>query len=199
MFIFYKKKFIRIFCLLSQKLKPKLFIKKSKILSNEDGMATLETIPLLVVFMVLMTYAMGFWGTVHSSILNSIAARTYAFETFRNRSNLLQFRQSGEENSKKHYTDSGFRLHAIMSEEADVSNPEFIATRRPISFSNFQTKRKDQDGQLIGDGATIHSNITASGGNGRGPSSAPPGEGVDPIWIQIGYGYCLNVDCGDEE
>lgn len=192
MFIFYKKKIIRTLLLLGQKLSPKIFIKKSKVLNNEDGMATLETIPLLVVFIVLMTYAMGFWGTVHSSILNSIAARTYAFETFRNRSNLVQFRQSGNA-TDMHFTDRGFRFHSIMSEEAD--DYEFIATRRPISFSNFETRRKEQQ-RPLGDDASIHASITAVGDGGRGPSSASTPKGVDPIWIQIGYGYCLNLKCG---
>ncbi len=185
MFIFKAKTLIQTLKFLNEKFNSLPIFKKNKVLNNEKGMAVLETIPLLVVFMVLMTYAMGFWGTIHASILNSIAARTYAFETFRNRSNLKQFRESVPGLT---YEDRSFRFHAIN----DGTFQDFVAPRMNISFSNFQTRDR---GELEDPTSAMHSAITDPNAD-RGPSSVVgPKDGVNPIWIQIGYGYCLDVNC----
>ena len=42
----------------------------------------------MVIFVMLMSFGMGLFGVVHTAILHSIAARTYSFETFRQRTNL---------------------------------------------------------------------------------------------------------------
>lgn len=59
--------------------------------NNQKGLATIEALPLVVVFVVLITYGLGLFGFVHTAILHSIGARTYAFETFRNRTNVSFF------------------------------------------------------------------------------------------------------------
>ena len=61
-------------------------------LSNQKGMAVFEIVPLLVLFVLLLNFVFGFFGIIHSGILNSIAARNYAFETFRNRTSLNYIR-----------------------------------------------------------------------------------------------------------
>lgn len=50
-------------------------------INNEKGMAVLEMIPILVVFVLFINFSLGFFGAIHSGILNSIASRNYAFET----------------------------------------------------------------------------------------------------------------------
>jgi len=190
MFKISHKNFIQYFCNLNKKFNNQSLFKKNKILNNNKGMAVLETIPLLVVFMVLMTYAMGFWGSIHAGILHSIAARTYAFETFRNRSHLTQFRERGA-GSEKFYSRSNLRFHGINNGDRN----QFTSSRRVISFSNFEAL--DESTGLEDQGADRHADITAPlEGSSRGPTSAELGRGFNPIWIQIGYGYCFNLECG---
>ncbi len=55
-------------------------------------MATIEMLPMMFIFIFLFSYTLGAFGIIHTGIKNSISARAYAFETFRNRSNLVYFR-----------------------------------------------------------------------------------------------------------
>ncbi|RME18011.1 MAG: hypothetical protein D6797_01290, partial [Bdellovibrio sp.] len=82
--------------------------------TNQKGLATVEALPLLVIFVILLSYALGTWGVVHTAILSSIGARAYAFETFRNRTNLIFHRDI--DGSPQYYNDPqkwGFRLHRV--------------------------------------------------------------------------------------
>ena len=126
---------------------------------------------------------MGFWGSIHASILNSIAARTYAFETFRNRSNLYNFRES---QPGFFYKERSLRFHGI-NDGADSSFAEFVAPKVPISFSNFQVT-DDSAVQQTRTSREIHSRVISSEGLQLNRSERVTG--VSPIWIQIGYGYC---------
>src|ERR1700690_3071313 len=90
-----------------------------KILQSQSGIALLETIPLLVIFVVLMTFGMGLFGAIHTAVLNSIAARTYSFETYRQRTNLYYFREDGSGLSAStalNYAKKGWRYQAIQHE-----------------------------------------------------------------------------------
>ncbi len=196
MLIFFKIIAFPIFYILSKCLKCFLILKpKKNIINNEEGMAVLETVPLLVVFVILMTYAMGYWGAVHSAILSSISARTYAFETFRNRSNLIKFRQ--DKNSLDFYDvqeKRSFRFHGVVDPSASESL-QFVATRQPISFSDYQINEETKETSK--DDKTLHAAITQPNG-GRSISSLAYGNGVNPIWVQIGYGYCLDLECTEK-
>ena len=109
-----------------------LKIKNGKdILASEKGLATVETVPMLIIFLVFVAYGIGAFGIVHTGILNSIAARTYAFETFRHRANLRYFRDAIIEGGVEYYENN--RLHTIQSEVASPSRDAYgVATERGI-------------------------------------------------------------------
>lgn len=155
-----------------------------KNLRNEKGMAIIETVPLLVIFVVLMSFGLGFFGVVHTATLNSIGARTYAFETFRNRTNLNYFRedQSGLQaatslnNSRK-----GWRYHAVQNEGYRINR--IIPTTRPISLGRgvaaINTSQEVHNQQIF---QILPRNERIS---------------VNPVWVMVGYGICLSATCGN--
>ena len=157
-------------------------------LTSERGMAILETLPLLVVFVVLVSHALGMWGAIHTGILHSIAARTYAFETFRNRTSLFYFRENGRSNSRdlQHYLKDGFRYHGIQSSRATENM--FIASQRPISLGS--------GGQGEGTASSEEHNTNIHTLSGRNPRGS--GVGANPVWIMVGYGICLTPSCGGD-
>src|SRR5262245_47185112 len=99
-------------------------------LKSERGMATLETLPLLFIFLYLFAYTLGSFGSIHSAIKYSIGARTYAFETFRNRTNLTYFRDRASD-VRNHFRKNGNRFHAIQAMNVRTGE-QFRATRRAI-------------------------------------------------------------------
>ena len=157
---------------------------QKNIIKSQGGMALIETIALLFIFIILMSYGLGMWGAIHTGILHSIAARTYAFETFRNRTNLTYLREEKQVNNKYHYFEYA-RFHAIQSQ--DPSGNEFYATKRRISFSKSPASSNPGD-------ARFHSEDIYSIAPGRYRG----GSGVsDPIWVMVGYGMCLNTKCSN--
>jgi hypothetical protein len=152
-------------------------------IKNEKGIALIETIPLLFIFLLLLGYGIGFFGVVHTGTLNTIAARTYAFETFRNKANLNYFRDR-----RHNFEDIGARFHAIASELAveDRSLDTFTATSRPIAIG------VEPSNNARGDIEMHNSRIfeIQDGVRNRGVSTSP-------VWIMSGYGICLNYGCGD--
>lgn len=157
--------------------------KRPSILKNRRGLATIESIPLIVLFVMLAAYAMGLWGSVHTAILHSIAARTYAFETFRNRTNLKVFRENTniDRSNLFSYANKGMRFHAVGA-ETRPDRSTFYASRRPLSvgFPSPSVAATQQD-HLDKIFVMQPRNQTV---------------GVGPIWIMIGYGMCLDAGCG---
>ncbi len=161
-----------------------------KHLRNEKGMATIETIPLIMIFVVLLCYEFGVFGVIHTGIMQSMSARAYAFETFRNRSNLTYFRDTPTPLNNFHKT--GVRTHGIASEaksEADGS-ADGIAAERPLRVG----MPLDPDLQSRND-RTRHNETIFDQNVIRGQKQ---NERVDisPVWIQVQYGMCLNARCG---
>lgn len=155
------------------------------ILANERGLAMIETVPLLVLFVVLMSFGMGFFGVVHTAILHSIAARTYSFETFRQRTNLYYYREdgSGEQAGKSiNFTKKGWRYHAVQH-ETDARD-KFVATTRPIALGRAIASTDSSE--------TTHNKTIIS-------ELLPRNErvSVNPVWVMVGYGICLNASCGN--
>jgi hypothetical protein len=153
-------------------------------IKNQRGIAMLETLPLLVVFMVLLGSVLGMYGIIHTAVLHSIAARTYSFETFRNRTNLYFFREDGSAislNRHLNYAKKGWRYHAVQKE--GDSRERFVATDRPISFgrkvANIEASQEVHNSQIFGM-QTRNEKI-----------------GVSPAWVMVGYGICLNANCGN--
>jgi hypothetical protein len=157
-------------------------------MGNQKGIAMFEAVVLMIVFAVIVTYSIGFFGAIHTGIKNSIASRNLAFETFRNRSNLSYRRDvvSGAASAgpQDHYKNVGFRYHQTTQEFTPSSGggrsatTPMWATDRKIAFVRAQ--EDNRSGQ-------INSNI---------PPQIETQE-ADPIYIKTLYGICLNEKCGD--
>jgi hypothetical protein len=160
-------------------------IKPSR-LKNEKGMAIFELIPIIVVIVLFVNFSLGFFGAIHTGILNSIAARNYAFETFRNRSNLVYFRNTSAAGGRQvHYADVQFRTHAIASEKKSGTD-SWYATTRVIDFMSFQKRAADQVGTSAGE----HNKNVRDLKDSRNETV-----GVNPIWLRSVYGMCLSALC----
>lgn len=149
-------------------------------------MATLEVLPLILVFVLLFAYTLGSFGVIHTGIMHSISARTYAFETFRNRTNLWYFRdQAGRE--RVVYRDHGNRFHGIMPE----GNREgrWQATERALRMG----MPIESDGSRSD--LALHNERVHTVADGKRNQTV----GVSPIWITVQYGICMNVTCGGGE
>ncbi|MDZ4662800.1 MAG: hypothetical protein SGJ18_14400 [Pseudomonadota bacterium] len=157
-----------------------------RILKSEEGMATIEAIPLLIIFVMFVAYGVGAFGIIHTGILHSIAARTYAFETFRHRTNLVYFRdQSSATGPRGEYYLGGTRIHGIQSEVADDSGEYILASERSISKGPMELNVENRE-------EGFHSSMSSSTGPQR------IGRGVHPAWIRVQYGICLNTQCGGD-
>jgi hypothetical protein len=156
----------------------------AKQLKSQNGMATIESLPILIIFVMLIAYMFGSFGIIHTGILHSIAARTYAMETFRHRSNLTYFREvAGTEN----YAKIGTRFHGIANENFNDPNDGFLPTQRSISMvmttDPVNEKNQKVHSNLIGqvkDGVRVRENVA-----------------VNPVWIRIQYGICIDARCGE--
>lgn len=147
---------------------------------NEDGIATVESVLLLSIFVVFFTYYLGFFGVVHTGILNSISARGYAFETFRNRTNLMYLRDSGDltQTSLINHGAMGFRLHGVVTEKVTGSD-QWRATTRQIA------QGRDVD--------EVREGVSSATPN---QTLAREDRKVNPVFIKTTYGICLNKKCG---
>ena len=150
---------------------------------SEQGFASIEATVLLVLFVNLIYYTFGFFGVVHTGVIHNIHSRTYLFETFRHRSNLMYFR-SNRVASPIHYYNQSSRLHGINTDSEDLPANQ-VATERSITMG--------VESQEEGREANIHSQdvMTRVPANQRNTSV-----GTNPVWIMTMYGYCLQASCG---
>lgn len=154
-------------------------------LTNEEGMATIEALPILIVFIMLVAYMLGSFGIIHTGILHSIAARTYAMETFRHRANLTYFRDDPEQSETFHFQKTGTRFHGVAPEKYDTKDG-FRPTQRSISMVmttdpiNEKNVNVHENVSQIRDGVRVRENFA-----------------VNPVWIKVQYGICINARCGD--
>lgn len=154
-------------------------------INNEKGMAVLELVPIIIVIILLVNFSLGFFGAIHTGILNSIAARNYAFETFRNRSALTYFTATSAQSVGVNFKEAEMRVHGITSENPQAQ--QWIASTRLIDFMNFQPRRA---ADVVGNTKEVHQNV-------RGlPDGRNESVGVNPIWIKTSYGICLTASCG---
>ena len=157
-------------------------------LGNERGLAMIETLPILIIFVVLLSFGLGFFGFIHTAIMNSMAARTYAFETFRNRSDVTYFRDRKANNIFTHYKNMGNRFHTIDSEAKIGQNlPEGqYATTRDIAFgrkiANSEANENDHNRKIYEIASRNREGVEAS-----------------PAWVMVGYGLCIDAKCGDKD
>lgn len=159
-------------------------------LRDQKGLATLEMIPVMIVIAILINFSVGFFGVIQTGILNNIAARNYAFETFRHRTNLIYFHDVRGEGPSDHYRRYNTRVHGIASEKrASATNAQSVATTRPIGFS------MNPEGQ----GSASDHNPTGSTESGGILSIREKTRNEDvsiaPVWVRPMYGICLNARC----
>lgn len=163
-------------------------LKNKSVLHNEKGMAIMEMIPILIIIVLLLNFSLGFFGVVHTGILNSIAARNYAFETFRHRSNLMYFMTDSAENAKIFYKNDQQRMHTTMSETTiSRGGNDTVATSRLLDFFPFGNRQADETGS-----ASDHDKGILEVQAGK----RYQGNGVNPVWVKSAYGICLSSTCG---
>lgn len=168
-------------------------MKKKCDLRNEKGMATLETIPLLVVFVIFVGYGIGAFGIIHTGILNSIASRAYAFETFRHRPQLRYFRDERSDVSPRgQYYLGGTRVHGVQSEMAREQDQFIYATERGIARGLASDAAEIEKSRQ----SSLHRDIQDSF-SGEAFSGRYTRQGVTVAWIKVYYGICLDAGCGD--
>jgi len=155
-----------------------------KRMQNQKGMAVFEIIPILIIIVLLVNFSLGFFGAIHTGILNSMAARNYAFETFRHRSDLTYLRTGVGANDNATYDKTGLRIHATVSDKNKGESLRFIATGRPIDFLAQQEATGTRD---------IHNKQIYSVKDGKRFTG---NGGVNPLWVRPQYGICLNAKCG---
>lgn len=160
--------------------------KRKSQINNEKGMAALEMIPIIFVIVLFMNFSLGFFGAVHTGILNSIAARNYAFETFRHRSNLVYFRNLSTDDYKNEFSKLKHRIHGTVSEGSNGSK-DWMASSRAIDFFDFTTRAADISG-----GPNDHNRTSWDVETQKRFDKT----GVNPIWIKTQYGICLDSTCG---
>jgi len=163
-------------------------MKAVKMIKNEKGLATIETIPLLFLFVFLICYTFGTFGIIHTAVLHSISARTYAFETFRNRTNLTYFRDNAGD--YKEYRTVGARIHAITSETRPDSSQQFIASERSLRMGIASSDIKGRS--VANHNEKIPLDDTSLGQGKRNTKLE-----ASPVWIMVQYGICLDNRCGD--
>lgn len=177
---------------------------KSSFLANESGMAVLELIPTLFVYMILINFSLGFFGVIHAGILHSIAARNYTFETMFHRPNLTYHtRANPSQNPNNHFAGRGQRTSGIVYDQASVSDLDWIATQRPIAFTT-SFGGKDKDGVTLAgrDPASrqgMPSEKQKHNQDIRGMNEAIRNDKIDvrTVWLKTVYGICLDANCGD--
>lgn len=152
---------------------------KTSKLKDKRGIASIEAVAMMVVFVTLMAYGLGMFGVIHTGILNSIAARTYAWETFNHRTNVNTFRDRPSSASASHYFDYGFRVHSIASERS--VDDQWRPTERVIAM-----------------GQETETQSTRNTASHRRLNNLVKRErtGVNPVWIKTLYGICINSACG---
>lgn len=183
----------------------KIFRKFNKRIFDQQGFSSIEAIVLMICFTLMVTFTFGVFGIIHTGILNSIGARNYAFETFRHRANLSYIRDAdyfGGNNTKDLAMDSyvgvsvplqpptksdNFRLHYVSTEAPSnsTSNAPQI-TERPIAKGKIiDTTNENQKFHLQ---IANEENLVA----GKRYNNQ---DGVNPTWIKVVYGICMNAIC----
>lgn len=168
---------------------------------KQEGMAVIEAIPVLFMLVLVLNFSLGFFGAIHSGILNSIGSYNYAFETFRYRSNLMYFRPGGED--KKHYSLSLNRVHGVVKDgsesEAGEERNKWAATIRDITFSsvknaNFNPKNYNASSESSRDYVGRDQGNNIWGVISTYLPTATPVQ-TPRIWIKTVYGICITADC----
>ena len=171
-------------------LKKNLRPKKKK---NDKGMALIEALPVLFMVILVFNFSLGFFGAIHSGILNSIGSYNYTMETFRFRSNLMYFRPGA---GTANYAKSMNRVHGVIGDgynKRDTKKGKWPATVRSIAVTGVDKL----ENAYLSKADHVRANQTSvwkviSGFTANSEDDAP----VTPeIWVKTVYGICLNAEC----
>jgi hypothetical protein len=184
---------------------------KPKFKKSERGTAIIESLPVLFMLVMVFNFSLGFFGAIHSGILNSIGSYNYTIETFRFRSDLMYFRPGAP--ISQNYLLSHNRVHGTTQEGSESTTAEskgsWPATLRSITF-NYSTSDSSKnlsralaslnDGGNEADKRHYGERSTATN-IWHATSDYAPEENdsiqTPRIWVKTIYGICLNADCGD--
>ncbi len=178
---------------------------------SEEGMAIIESIPVLFMLVLVFNFSLGFFGAIHSGVLNSIASYNYTLETFRFRSNLIYFRPGG---GTTHYAKTHNRVHGTVQDGSEDlgdnrdDNKKWPVTLRGITF-NYKSDTAGRDLASIQDSKNGKTGMTESShlfksnpGSGdiwfmKSKATPQAGQPVQTarVWVKTVYGICLNADC----
>jgi hypothetical protein len=187
---------------------------KRKKKKSEEGMAILEAIPVVFMLALIFNFSLGFFGAIHSGILNSIASYNYSLETFRFRSNLMYFRPGG---GTLNYLSSQARVHGTVQDgsedqgDSKLDAGKWPATLRGITF-NYKSGVAGRDLSSVQEDKNSKSAVTDFSAGDREFKKTPsttsiwsltsestPQNGqalqTPRIWVKTVYGMCLNADC----
>jgi hypothetical protein len=161
-------------------------------LNNQNGVALVELVPLLGLFILLVNFSLGFFGLIHSGIINSIAARTYAFEAIGNRSNLVYLRDQVDTDLRE-YVSVGQRFFGIKSDSTGSSAiAEWAVTKRPIKFTDISADRNIDFDQPIRDRELLKIKDDARASE---VAASFVEDDIKFFWVRVMYGICLNATC----
>lgn len=176
-------------------------IKKTKF-SNNSGSAMIEVIPMVIIMAVLIKVSFGFWGIIHTGILNSIAGYNHTLATFAFRSNLTYLRpgfHEGRNGDKdiKNYAKAQARFHSVGSDRPRTASQADakVATARSFGLD----KRTEQ----LMSGASDEISTSSGRQNSRelfedideNKNRAQHTRWTQLVWIKTSYGICLTVKC----
>jgi hypothetical protein len=163
----------------------KMKIKKIgfKNLEKQKGMAVLETVPMIFIFVALLGFTIGFYGITQKMILHSIAARAYGFEQMRHRANVTYLRDVGAEGPTNSYQISQLRYFTVREPGAGTT---FTAAKVGVDYRDRNPAGSaNQDDH----NTTAYTNIVRQRRNDR--------HYFDSVWVKVGHGICLRANCGE--
>ena len=157
--------------------------KFKKISLNNKGIAYVELIFLIPVFVMFFGLTIGLWASIHSGTLRSIAARHYAFEVLNNRTEFIYHRDTAVEGvgTKQYYKRNGKRIFAnVKHQPVTVTPPDPIPARSWLNL--FKGQGSAQDARLV-----------------KGKQTQSGCEKIEPaLQFKIAYGICLDYNCGGD-
>lgn len=162
-------------------------MKRSKInhskRKNQKGVAVLETIPIIFIFVTLIAFTLGFYGVTQKMILHSISARAYGNELLRHRANVTYLRDvNGGDANSYHITNQRY----FTVREPNSPANDFNASKMNVDF---RTRTTAGTANEEAHNTTAYGDIIRQRRNDR--------HYFDQVWVKIGHGICLNASCGE--
>ena len=142
-------------------------------LKDQKGIAYVEMLPLLVLFVLLFGLSFGLWKSIHRATLKTIAARRYSFEVLNNRTHYIYHRDTLPANGPDQFYQKGRRFFANIDYDESGSGEDL--KKEKVELSLF-----DQGVVKINTPSPKNSKF----------------EQTNPIEIKVGYGICIDHNCG---